>query len=79
MTDRACDGCITRSWLLGRLAGHLERARGRIDQVLDDLGRFDKIVFFISSESFVQVTALDSHRQAQRLRPSLHIGNIVWV
>jgi DNA processing protein len=41
MTERACDGCTTRSWLLSRLAGHLERARGRIDQVLalgdDDL------------------------------------------
>ena len=41
MTDRACDRCTTRSWLLTRLAGHLERARGRIDQVLtlgdDDL------------------------------------------
>jgi len=42
MTDRACDGCITRSWLLGRLAGHLERARGRIDQVLE-LGDDDLI------------------------------------
>jgi DNA processing protein len=34
MTDSACDACMARSWLLGRLAGHLENARGRIDQVL---------------------------------------------
>ena len=41
MSLRACDGCVARSWLVGRLAGHLEPARGRIDQVLglydDDL------------------------------------------
>lgn len=41
MSERACDGCTSRSWLVGRLAGHLEKARGRIDQVLalddDDL------------------------------------------
>jgi len=41
MNDRACDGCMARSWLLGRLAGHLEKARARIEQVLalgdDDL------------------------------------------
>ena len=34
MTERACDACMARSWLLGRLAGHLDNARGRIDQVL---------------------------------------------
>jgi len=32
--DRACDGCLAHSWLVGRLAGHLEKARSRIDQVL---------------------------------------------
>jgi DNA processing protein len=30
----ACDGCVARSWLLARLGGHLEYARGRIDAVL---------------------------------------------
>lgn len=34
MTGSACDACMARSWLLGRLAGHLDNARGRIDQVL---------------------------------------------
>jgi DNA processing protein len=34
MSERACDGCMARSWLVGRLAGHLELARGRIEQVL---------------------------------------------
>jgi DNA processing protein len=41
MSERACDACMARSWLVGRLAGHLERARSRIEQVLalgvDDL------------------------------------------
>jgi len=31
---RACDRCLARSWLLARLAGILETARGRIGQVL---------------------------------------------
>ena len=34
MSSRACDRCTARTWLLGRLAGHLECARSRIDQVL---------------------------------------------
>jgi DNA processing protein len=32
--DRACDRCLARSWLLGRLAGILETVRGQIGQVL---------------------------------------------
>ena len=27
MSERACDACMARSWLVGRLAGHLENAR----------------------------------------------------
>lgn len=34
-TDRACDRCIRRTWLLGRMAGHLENARARIAAVLE--------------------------------------------
>jgi DNA processing protein len=30
----ACDRCVARAWLLGRLAGHLEHARGQIHAVL---------------------------------------------
>lgn len=33
-TRRACDRCLTTSWLLSRLAGHLEYAHSRIDEVL---------------------------------------------
>ncbi len=32
---RACDKCLKRTWLLGRLSGHLDQARGRIDDVLE--------------------------------------------
>src|SRR5437763_9092848 len=31
---RACDCCVTRAWLIGRLAGHLEPVRGRVDSLL---------------------------------------------
>lgn len=30
----ACERCLARAWLLGRLAAHLEPVRGRIDEVL---------------------------------------------
>jgi DNA processing protein len=34
MSEGACDSCTARTWLLARLAGHIEKARSRIDQVL---------------------------------------------
>ncbi len=41
MNERACDACVARSWLVARLAGHLDKVRSRIEQVLalwdDDL------------------------------------------
>jgi DNA processing protein len=30
----ACDRCVTRAWLVGRMAGHLEHARGHIEATL---------------------------------------------
>lgn len=38
----ACSECLARSWLLGRLAGHLDVARGRVVALLD-LGDEDLI------------------------------------
>jgi DNA processing protein len=32
---RACAGCLRRTWLLGRLAGHLDQVRDRIDPLLE--------------------------------------------
>ena len=31
---QACGRCLERTWLLGRLAGHIERVRGRVQEVL---------------------------------------------
>ena len=30
----ACDACLARTWLIGRLAGHIELVRGRVEEVL---------------------------------------------
>jgi DNA processing protein len=38
----ACDACVVRTWLLGRLAGHLDHGRSRIAEVLS-LGDEDLI------------------------------------
>jgi DNA processing protein len=32
--ERACDRCLERAWLLGRVSGHLDRVRSELDQVL---------------------------------------------
>jgi DNA processing protein len=34
-TDRACDACLARAWLLARLAGHIDRHRDRLDSLLE--------------------------------------------
>jgi DNA processing protein len=33
-SSRACDSCTARSWLLGRMAGHIDRVRARLELVL---------------------------------------------
>jgi DNA processing protein len=33
--DRACDRCLARTWLIGRLAGHIDRLRGQVAEVLE--------------------------------------------
>jgi DNA processing protein len=33
--SQACDGCLRRTWLLGRMAGHLDHVRARIAAVLE--------------------------------------------
>ena len=33
--SEACDACLRRTWLLGRMAGHLDHARARIAAVLE--------------------------------------------
>ncbi|MGZ4264966.1 MAG: DNA-processing protein DprA [Solirubrobacteraceae bacterium] len=35
MSRGACDPCLRRTWLLGRMAGHLDHARARIAAVLE--------------------------------------------
>jgi DNA processing protein len=32
---RACDGCLARTWLIGRMAGHLDHARGHVEEALE--------------------------------------------
>jgi DNA processing protein len=32
--SRACDRCLKRTWLLAHLSGHLDQARGRVEEVL---------------------------------------------
>jgi DNA processing protein len=34
-SGRACDACLARTWLIERLAGHIDLVRGRIEEVLE--------------------------------------------
>ena len=33
--SHACDRCLKRTWLLARLSGHIDQARGRVEEVLE--------------------------------------------
>src|SRR5436305_14040141 len=35
MSPTACEACLRRAWLLSALAGHLNRARGRVAELLE--------------------------------------------
>jgi len=35
LAEHACDECVSRTWLLGRLAGHIDLVRGRVEEVLE--------------------------------------------
>jgi DNA processing protein len=35
MMPHACDACTARTWLIGRMAGHIDRVRARIESVLE--------------------------------------------
>jgi DNA processing protein len=35
MSTRSCDACMSRTWLIGRMAGHIDQARGRVESVLE--------------------------------------------
>ena len=54
MSARACPSCLQRTWLLARLAGHLEVARGSIDAVLglDD----DELIEAVAGQHRAAVT-----------------------
>jgi DNA processing protein len=61
LEDRACEACLVRSWLLARLAAHLERVRARISQVLalDDPSLIAAVAGRRRDELRAQLTALD--------------------
>jgi DNA processing protein len=70
MSEGACDECTARSWLIGRLAGHLDNARGRIDQVLalDD----DALIMAVGGRETAHLeseyAAVDPERVRARVR-----------
>ena len=35
MTVRVCDACTRRTWLVGRMAGHIDLARGQFESILE--------------------------------------------
>jgi len=73
----ACDRCLRRSWLLNRLGGHLEHARGRIEDVLA-LGD-DQLIAAVGGrrgeEIRDQLAAVDPHG----LRRGAHAGGLEHV
>jgi DNA processing protein len=67
-TARACDRCLARSWLLARLAGHLEPLRGRIAVVLG-LGDGDLVASIAGDQEPAvrrELARFDADRARQR-------------
>ncbi|MGI8429631.1 MAG: DNA-processing protein DprA [Solirubrobacteraceae bacterium] len=62
---RACDRCLSRSWLLARLAGHLDLVRGRIEPVL----RLD-------DEELITAVAGKQQDAVRRQRSALDVGGL---
>ncbi len=68
LTGRACDRCLARSWLLARLAGHLELVRSRIAIVLG-LGDEELIAALAGEQEGVvrsQLARFDASRARER-------------
>lgn len=59
MTDAACRDCLARTWLLERLAGHLDVARGRIETLLA-LGDDDLIAAVAGRDAAAVRTGLET-------------------
>jgi DNA processing protein len=66
LDDRACDRCIARAWLLGRLGGHLEHARGRIEAVLA-----------LEDDELIAAVAGPQREQIRRELSSLDSGQVL--
>jgi DNA processing protein len=62
----ACDQCLKRTWLLGRLSGHLDRVRGRIDDVLELTD--SELIAALSGVQRQQVTAEYARLEPAALR-----------
>src|SRR5437764_189803 len=64
----ACDRCIAHAWLLGRLAGHLERVRARIGSVLelDDEQLIDAVGGDQAASVRTELRRLDADRLRER-------------
>src|ERR1019366_9614243 len=66
MQSRACERCLARSWLLGRLAGHLDVVRERVAALLG-LG-CDELIAAVGGRERARI-ALELQRfDAARLR-----------
>jgi DNA processing protein len=59
--SQACLGCLRRSWLLARLSGHLELARGRLEEALalSDQDLIDALAGALRGDVLAEYARLD--------------------
>ena len=69
----ACDKCLARTWLLARLAGHVDRHRDRLDAVLE-LGAGDLIAALAGKRRTAVERELDSFDPEQARRQAAEAG-----
>ncbi len=69
----ACDKCLARTWLLARLAGHVDRHRDRLDAVLE-LGAGDLIAALAGKRRTAVERELDSFDPERARRQAAEAG-----
>ena len=79
-TDRACDACLARSWLLARLSGWIEHARHGSSALPEILAlRSDKLIKAVAGDEAARVAGELERFDADESRASVAAARLVAV
>ena len=80
MSDRACDSCLRRSWLIGRLTGWIEHARHGTSALPEILAlRSDKLIRAVAGEQAGAIAAEHQAFDAEAARAAVNEARLIAV